>query len=272
MTLEDLLHQVVVEGGEDVEQLLVVLRGLRLVLVGDLDDLNALTVLVVVDRGGHRGDVDDAEIPALRPDGELDDGGQAVEAVGDHLNATEEVRADAVHLVDEADTRDVVLVGLAPDGLGLGLDAGDGVKDRDRTVEHAQRALDLYGEVDVARRVDDVDAVTVPVSGRGGRGDGDTALLLLDHPVHGGAPVVDLTDLVVLAGVKKDALGGGRLAGVNVRHDPNIADLVQGDIASGHFELSLITSGSARRPCWTRPSWPRPPDASLQHRHRYSHQ
>ena len=75
----------------------------------------------------------------------------------------EEVGADAVHLVDEADAGDVVLVGLAPDGLGLGLDAGDGVEHGDGAVEDAQRALDLDGEVDVAGRVDDVDPVVVPV-------------------------------------------------------------------------------------------------------------
>ena len=54
-----------------------------------------------------------------------------------------------------------VLVGLAPDGLRLRLDAGDTVEHGYRTVEHAQGTLDLDGEVDVARRVDDVD--------RGGR-------------------------------------------------------------------------------------------------------
>ena len=61
----------------------------------------------------------------------------------------------------------VVLVGLAPDGLGLGLDAGDRVEHRDRAVEHAQRALDLDGEVDVAGRVDDVDPAVAPLAGGG---------------------------------------------------------------------------------------------------------
>ena len=68
-----------------------------------------------------------------------------------------EVGADAVHLVDEAHAGHVVLVGLAPDRLGLRLDAGDRVEHRDRAVEDAQAALDLDGEVDVAGRVDDVD-------------------------------------------------------------------------------------------------------------------
>ena len=109
-----------------------------------------------------------------------------------------EVGADAVHLVDEADAGDAVRVGLAPDRLGLRLDAADGVEDGDGAVEHAQRPLDLDREVDVAGRVDDVDPVVLPDGGRGGGGDGDAALLLLHHPVHGGGAVVDLTDLVLL--------------------------------------------------------------------------
>ena len=48
-----------------------------------------------------------------------------------------EVGADLVHLVDEADARHVVLVGLAPDLLGLRLHAFLAVEDGDGAVEHA---------------------------------------------------------------------------------------------------------------------------------------
>ena len=85
--------------------------------------------------------------------------GVALQAGADLIDRAVEVRADAVHLVDEADARHAVLVGLAPHRLGLRLDAGDRVEHRHRTVEHAQRALDFDREVDVAGRVDDVDAV-----------------------------------------------------------------------------------------------------------------
>ena len=133
-----------------------------------------------------------------------------------------EVGARAVHLVHEADPRDLVAVGLAPDGLGLRLDAGDGVEHRDRAVEHAQRTLDLDGEVDVAGRVDDVDPVALPLAGGGRRGDRDAALALLDHPVHLRGALVDLADLVGLAGVVQDPLGRRGLARVDVRHDPDV--------------------------------------------------
>jgi hypothetical protein len=60
----------------------------------------------------------------------------------------------------------------------------------------------------------------LPEAGRRRRGDGDPALLLLLHPVHGGRAVVHLADLVVHTGVEQDALGGGGLAGIDVREIP----------------------------------------------------
>jgi hypothetical protein len=77
----------------------------------------------------------------------------------DGVDRVVEVGAELVHLVDEADARHAVLVGLAPHGLGLRLDAGLAVEHGDGAVEHAQRTLHLDGEVDVAGGVDDVDLV-----------------------------------------------------------------------------------------------------------------
>ena len=141
LAFEVLLHQVIVDVRDRLEQLVARLgRGVG-VLGGDVDDLELRTFGVVVERphdGLHRDEVDDAAEVALRTDRQLDDGGYRVEAVAHHVDAALEVGADAVHLVDEAETRDVVLVGLAPDRLGLRLDAGDRVEHRDRAVEDAQ--------------------------------------------------------------------------------------------------------------------------------------
>ena len=84
-------------------------------------------------------------------------------------------------------------------------------------------------------RVDDVDAVVVPDTGGGSGGDRDATLLLLGHVVHGGGAVVDLADLVALAGVVEDALGGGGLTGVDVRHDPDVPGALQGKLSLGHL-------------------------------------
>ena len=149
-----------------------------------------------------------------------------------------EVGADLVHLVDEHDARDVVAVGLAPDGFGLGLHALVAVEHRHRAVEHAQGTLHFDGEVHVAGGVDDVQALAVPDGGGGGGGDGDPPLLLLLHPVHGRGAVVDFADLMALAGVIEDPLGRRGLAGVDVRHDAEVA-VVFDLVIAGHGEAAL---------------------------------
>src|SRR6185436_16877389 len=134
----------------------------------------------------------------LRADWDLDRHRTAFEARPDLLDAGPEVRADAVHLVDEAQTRHAVAVGLAPHRLRLRFDARHRVEHRDRAVEDAQRALDLRREVDVTRRVDDVDRVAVPLARGGGGLDRDAALPLLLEVVHDGVTIVDLARRVDL--------------------------------------------------------------------------
>src|SRR5215475_3613981 len=97
-----------------------------------------------------------------------------------------EIRAHLVHLIDEHETRNAVLVGLTPHGFRLRLHAGNGVKNSDRAVENTQQALHFHSEVHVAWSINDVDAILLveagPTAG-GGAGDGNTALALLLHPI-----------------------------------------------------------------------------------------
>ena len=144
-----------------------------------------------------------------------------------------EVGADLVHLVDEDHARNVVLVGLAPDGLGLRLDAlalassSAMAPSSTRSERSTSMVKSTWPGVSMMlKRI----AVALP-EGRGrGRRDGDAALLLLLHPVHGGGAVVHFADLVGLAGVIEDALGGRGLAGVDMRHDAEIAVVLDGCI------------------------------------------
>ena len=223
------LHRPLVDLDGLLHELLVIFLGLIDEIGGDLlvMELGAQG-LVVPDHRLHADEVDDALEADLHAERQLNHDRIGAKAVLDHLHREEEVGADLVHLVDEDHARHAVFVGLAPYRLGLRLDALVGVEQRYRAVEHAQGALDLDGEIDVARRVDDVDALVVPVSSGRGRRDGDAALLLLLHPVHGGSAVMHLADLVALAGVIEDALGGRGLAGVDMRHDPDIAVVLEG--------------------------------------------
>ena len=69
--------------------------------------------------------------------------------------------------------------------------------------------------------------------GSGGR-NGDAALLLLSHVIHHGATLVHFTDLVGLAGVVENPFRRRRLAGVDVRHDADVAVTLEGIFAISH--------------------------------------
>src|SRR5690606_16324057 len=97
----------------------------------------------------------------FRTDGKLNRNRGVAQAVLDLTDDAQEVGAGAVHLVHVDDTRNAVLVGLTPYGLGLRLNAGSAAEHHDRTVQHAQGTLHLDGEVHVAGGVDDVDAILV---------------------------------------------------------------------------------------------------------------
>jgi hypothetical protein len=188
-----------------------------------LDPELGAQALVEVAAGLHLHEVNDAGVLVLLPERQLDGHrGLRGQPVVHGLDRVEEVGPHPVHLVDEGDAGDVVLVGLAPDRLRLGLDAGHRIEDRHRPVEDAERPLHLRGEVDVPGGVDDVDPVVLPEAGGSGGGDRDPPLLLLFHPVHGRRALVDLAELVVDPRVVEDPLGGRGLPGVDVRSDPDV--------------------------------------------------
>jgi len=241
LVLQVRLGQLVVVVGDRVDQLVVVLLGLLEELGRDLPDDRLRAELVLPRQRAHLDQVDDAAEVLLLADRQLHRHRVGAEAVDHRLDGGEEVRAGAVHLVDERDARDLVAVGLAPDRLGLRLDARDGVEDGDRAVEHAQAALHLDGEVHVPGRIDDVDAVILPLRRRGGGRDRDPALLLLRHPVHRRGALVDLAHLVGPARVVKDPLRRGGLARVDVGHDPDVADAVERDLRFGGCHRSPLS-------------------------------
>ena len=256
---EQQLHKLVVIVGDGVKELLATLSDdvgvLRRNLVELLGVNHALGVLLEVPCL-HGNEVDEAPELRLRAHGDLRRDGVGAKALLHGLDGVEEVGADAVILVDERDARNVVVGSLTPNGLGLRLDASNGVEHGHGTVEDAKATLDLGRKVNVARGVDDLDDVIAPEA-RGGSGrNGYAALLLLDHPVHGRRSVVHLTDLVGLARVVEDALGSGGLTSVNMGHDADIAQVFKLVLNFRHKQLlpNSISSDSGRRRGWPRPS------------------
>ena len=236
--LEVLLKQLLVGLGDLVEQLGTILLSLVLQVGRDVGGVVVGTQIagnVVPDVGLHADKVDDAGEVVLSADRQLDDQRGRAQLGLDGVDGVVEVSAELIHLVDEADTRNAVLVSLTPHGLGLRLHAFLAIEHGDSTIEHTQGALHLGREVHVARGIDDVDlelvlgvvGLTAPEAGGSSGLDGDTTFLLLRHEVHGGGAVVGLADLVVLTGVEQNTLGSGGLAGINVGHDADIADVVE---------------------------------------------
>src|SRR6056297_3664755 len=269
---KELVEQLFVGFGRGIHHLLPVLRRLFGELVRNVLLLvaGAHVLLFPVDRL-HAEEVDDALEILFGADGQLDGHGIGAQTALHLLHHAQIIGAGPVHLVDEHHARHLVLVRLAPDGLGLRLDTAHGAQHRDGTVQHAQRALHLDGEVDVAGRIDDVDPVfrillvhALPETGGGGGRNGDAPLLLLLHPVHDRSTVVHLTHLVGDAGIEQNALGRSRLTGIDVSHDADIAIALDRCLTchgkfleekeSTQCRQGPITSGNARRPCWPPPS------------------
>ena len=135
------------------------------------------------------------------------------------------IGAFAIALVDEGNARNAIAVHLPVDGERLALHAGHRAQHQHGAVEHAQAALHLDGEVDVAWGVDDVDVMAVPLAVSSGAGDGDAALALELHRVHLGADTVlaaHVVNGVHAVGVEEDALGQRGLAAVDVRGDTDV--------------------------------------------------
>ena len=229
--LEVFVHQFFVRLGRALDHFLAPFLRLVLEVGGNVPqlELHALGRLVPVDRL-HPHQVDHALEFLFGADRDLDRHRIRLEARLHLLVDFEEVRALAVHLVDERKPRHLVLVGLAPHRFRLRLHAADRAIHHARAVEHAQAALDFDREVDVPRRVDDVDAMLgivavhpFPEARRRRRGDRNAALLLLLHPVHHRGAVVHFAHLVRDAGIEQDAFGGRGLTGINVGTDADVA-------------------------------------------------
>ncbi len=233
-TFEVLLHELFGSLGHSLNELCTVLFGLRLEVRRDflhfVGSAHGDVTLSVArpNQGAHFEEVNNTDEVVLSTDGQLHDQRLGTKAGDDGVYGEVEVSAQLVHLVDEADTRNVVLVSLAPNSLGLRLHAFLAIEHCDCTVEDAQGALNLNREVNVARGgVNDVDLVLVPEASHGGRRDGDAAFLFLFHPVSRRSAVVRLADLVVHTRVEQDALGSGGLAGIDVAMMPMLRTLLR---------------------------------------------
>src|SRR3989339_1213834 len=111
--------------------------------------------------------------------------------------------AHAVEFIYKTNPWHMVFIRLTPNGFRLWFYASHPIENSHSTVENFQTSFHFSRKVDVARGIDDVDAMFEsdiafsigrnPKSGRGRGSDSDTTLLLLFHPIHHRFPFVDFT-------------------------------------------------------------------------------
>ncbi len=180
-------------------------------------------------------DVDDAGERVGSADRKLNRNRIRTEAIADRADAEFEISANLVHLVDEAQTRNVVLRRLTPHRLRLRFHAFTAVEHRHRAVQHAKRTFHFHREVHVTRGIDQIDRVIVvgqpgvaravqkPRTRGRRRRDRDAAFLFFLQVVHDRRAFVHFADLVRLARVKKNAFRNGRLPRINMSGNADVA-------------------------------------------------
>ena len=152
-----------------------------------------------------------------------------------------------VDLVERGDDLEVVLEGQEAVGQRLCLDALRRVDEQDDALARRQRARHLVAEVDVARRVDQVDHVVAVVQPHRLELDGDAPLPLQVHRVEvlrAHVPGIDRpADL-------EDPVGQRGLAVVDVGDDRDVAQ--PGPVHGSHATLSGDRGRSSRPACAPR--------------------
>ena len=141
----------------------------------------------------------------------------------DFVQQVEGILAGAVELVYEDDHRGLPHAADVHQLAGLGLDAFGAVDDDDYGVHGRQRAVGIFGEVFVARGIENVDLAALVFETHDGRSDRNTALTFDLHEVGGGS----LLDFIAFdrsrdvdgAAEEQQFFGQGRFTGVRVRDD-----------------------------------------------------
>ena len=249
VTREVFLQQFVILFGNRFHQRIVVFLRFIQHIRRNFLAANVFTYVVIVHVSFHFDEVNQPFKGIFRTDRQLDRDRITFQAVFHHVDNAIEVGAHDVHFVDVRHTRNFVFVRLTPNRFGLGFDAALCTEHGDRTVENAQRTLHFDRKVHVAGGVDDVNSVVFPETSGRSRGDGNTTLLFLRHPVHRRRTVVGFAQLVVDTRVEQDTFGGGGFTGIDVSHDANVSGMRQIYLPSHNVLLISYSLRNGRALC-----------------------
>jgi hypothetical protein len=132
------------------------------------------------------------------------------------------VRAAAVDLVDKDQGGDLQPLQRPHQHASLCLHPLHRGDNQHGTVEHAEHPFHLGDEIWVPGRVDQVDGDVIDDEGHHRRLDRDAALPFQRQRIGLGTARVDTADLADDTDGEEQPLGQACLAGVNMRHDPQV--------------------------------------------------
>ena len=138
LTLEELHHQFLVSFGNGLDKFFSPLVGHVFHIGRNICYVEFLSELVLVNLCFHLYQVDNSNETIFGTDWKLYRNGIGFEPVFYHIYNPEEVGSHDVHLVDEYHSRNAVLLGLSPYGLGLRLNASLGAEYSYRAVQDSQ--------------------------------------------------------------------------------------------------------------------------------------
>ena len=146
------------------------------------------------------------------------------EEIENHVEDFVRTRVFAVDLVDDDDRLDLVLQRLAQNETRLRLWPIVRIDHQQNAVDHFHDPLDFAAEIGVARRIDDVDPITVPLKSGVLRANRDSFFALEIHRIH--HALFDLLIGAKRARLAQQLIDQRRLAVVDVRNDGDVTDLI----------------------------------------------
>ncbi|GIW82627.1 MAG: hypothetical protein KatS3mg105_4434 [Gemmatales bacterium] len=162
---------------------------------------------VVVFPEFHSHEVDDAGELAAFASGDGTHCRLDVKFAAHLFHASGEIGTGAVELVDKRQSGNIVPIGLTPDGFALYLYSTHCTENAHCSVEDAQAAFNLGGEIHMAWRVDQIDLSMAPADADGSTLDGNAFLGFQRVVIRGGGAFIHIPRAVFRPGEIENAFG-----------------------------------------------------------------
>ena len=268
LAVEIALHQLVGVLGDLVHQFLAVFLGLGPELLGDLGLGGVVAAGSLADECPHVDQVDDAADVVFGPDRDLGRDDVGAEGALQRVEGGEEVGALAIEHVDEDEPSEALVVGAAPEPLGVDLDPHRGVDHDDRRIGDPQRGDGVGDEARLAGGVDQVDLAAFVLEGRDRGVNRHLALLLVGLVIGDRGAVGDRSEPVRRTGLEQHRLVQARLAAAPVPDQGDIANPVCGLMRHAWEPTPAAEPTSTALPPWCAAARPATRSPRAPHRSR----